>query len=126
MQELIDTLSQGWRAERSLSQMTLGNLIKELEKHQEDKMIKNAVNLHSYRGYYCDLAIQPAEGERLVRDLIKDLKESLGNTFTGYKGGDFYMNEHTPMWLANYGNTGLKIVGIIEGDVLSFKIAEDN
>ena len=37
MQELINELSKGWRAERSLSQMTLGRFISELEKLPQDK-----------------------------------------------------------------------------------------
>lgn len=37
MQGLIDELSKGWRAQRSLSQMTLGKFIEELENLPQDK-----------------------------------------------------------------------------------------
>lgn len=127
MQELINELSKGWRAERSLSQMTLGRLISELEKLPQEKEIENVCSPHSYRGYYSDLALEKGEGQRTVGSLLEQLKsECLGETFEGYKGGDFYMDEHTPMWIADYGSCGVKIMGIRDGDILSFLTQEDN
>lgn len=36
-----------------------------------------------------------------ARDFIDKLKECLGKTFVGYKGGDFLMGKTTPVWVAN-------------------------
>lgn len=127
MQELINEWSRMWKVQRSLSQMTLGRFISELEKMAQDKEIKNICSPHSYRGYYSDLAFENESGTRTVDSLIKQLKnECLGQTFTGYKGGDFYMDKNTPMWIADYGSCGLKIMEIVEGNIISLSMMEDN
>lgn len=125
MQNLIDELSKGWRAERSLSQMTLGKFISELEKLPSEKQIENICSPHSYRGYYSDLSFKKHDGVQTVKTLLNTCKDCLGKTFTGYKGGDFIMDEDTPLWIAEYSRTGVKIMGIIEGDVLSFSTQDD-
>lgn len=46
---------------------------------------------------------------------LEMLKEAVGKTYEGYKGGDFEMTEDTPMWVANYryaDNTG--VMGVID------------
>lgn len=127
MQELIDELSKGWRAQRSLSQMTLGRFISELEELPQDKEIENICLPHSYRGYYSDLALKKESGTRTVGSLLEELKSKcLGQTFTGYKGGDFYMDENTPMWIAEYGSCGVKIMNIEEGEKLSLSTQDDD
>ena len=127
MQELINELSRGWRAERSLSQMTLGRFISELEKLPQDKEIENVCSPHSYRGYYSDLALEKESGKRTVASLVEQLKtECLGQTFTGYKGGDFYMDENTPMWIAEYGSCGVKIMSIEDGETFSLSTQDDD
>lgn len=40
-----------------------------------------------------------------VEDLLNKLKECIGKTFQGYKGGDFTMGKQTPVWVANYGDS---------------------
>ena len=120
-------LSKGWRAERSLSHMTLGRFISELEKLPQDKEIENVCEPHSYRGYYSDLALEKGSGTRTVASLIEQLKnECLGQTFTGYKGGDFYMDENTPMWVAECGFCGVKIMNIEDGETFSLSTQDDD
>ena len=34
------------------------------------------------------------------------LKLAIGEVFEGYKGGDYTMSKNTPVWVANYGNSG--------------------
>lgn len=127
MQNFINELSKGWKAERSLPQMTLGRFISELEKLPQNKEIENVCSPHSYRGYYSDLALEKESGTRTVVSLVEQLKnECLGQTFTGYKGGDFYMDEHTPLWIAKYSFCGVKIMEIIEGDVLTLSTQDDD
>jgi len=126
MQHIFNELSKGWRAERSLSQMTLGRFIKELESLPKDKEIENICDPHSYRGYYSDLSFERKEGTQTVEELLNICKQCLGETFTGYKGGEFYMDEHTPLWIAEYGNCGDKIMNIIDGTILIIETKEDN
>jgi hypothetical protein len=127
-QKIFDELIEGWRAKRSLSQFTIKTFIDELKKYPENKMIESLEQPHSYRGYYSDLSFKRFEGQMPVKDLLKVLQDDcLNKTFTGYKGGDFYMDEHTPVWIADYGYCGVKIIGI-QDDVnrLSFLTKEDD
>ncbi len=45
-------------------------------------------------------------------------KSSLGQTFRGYKGGDYTMSAHTDVWLAFYGSTGETIGPVLLGYML--------
>lgn len=78
----------------------------------------------SYRGYYSDLAIKFAPIDRYntnvmtCKEFTNKLKECIGKEFTGYKGGEFTMSEDTPVWVANYGNSGgTGIIGITETNI---------
>jgi len=126
MQNLINELAKGWRASRSLSQMTLYKFISLLETFPKDKQIENIGEPHSYRGYYSDLAFEKLEGTISVEDLLKILKnDCLSKTYTGYKGGDFFMDVNTPLWIAKYGCCGVKIIDIVDNDILTLSTAED-
>lgn len=35
--------------------------------------------------------------------MLEHAKSALGATFTGYKGGEYTMNEYTDCWIAEYG-----------------------
>lgn len=60
---------------------------------------------HSYRGYYSELAFEPAENVT-IQSMLDCAKEALGSTYTGWKGGDYVMNEYSDVYLANIGSTG--------------------
>jgi hypothetical protein len=121
MQEFVNKLSEQHRKERAESQMTLGGLISALEELPQDKEIENICQPHSYRGYYEDLALEIHAGARTVKSLLDDLKKNcLDRSFYGWKGGEFLMNENTPMWIAKDGCCGVKIMGIERGDIFSF------
>jgi hypothetical protein len=67
------------------------------------------VGLDSYRGYYEELAIEysAATANLLTAgEFVTDLESAIGNTYEGYKGGSFTMTERTPLWCANYGESG--------------------
>lgn len=56
-----------------------------------------------------------------VKHFVKMLKNIVGKTFTGYKGGDFLMGRQTPLWVANYGgsegfrkNNNTAIIDVLE------------
>ena len=66
----------------------------------------------SYRGYYEDLALEFGSTPINARELGVTLIRANGKEFTGYKGGEFYMDDDTAIWLANYGSCGRAITGI--------------
>jgi hypothetical protein len=48
-----------------------------------------------------------------LKDFVKELEETIGKTFTGWKGGEFTMSADTPVWVANDGNVGnTGVVGV--------------
>lgn len=89
---------------------TLGELITHLENLPETMVVKEGfLGPHSYRGYYEHLAFEPAENVQ-VRDMLADARYALGQTFHGWKGGEYLMIENTPCWLANDGECGVPMV----------------
>jgi hypothetical protein len=86
--------------------MYLKELIEFLAECEPTKEVKLGFGSpHSYRGYYQDLAFEPASNTT-VGAMLTAAKDSLGRTFTGYKGGDYTMSEYTDIWLAEWGSTG--------------------
>ena len=87
--------------------MTLGELISRLEAANPYHVVKRGFGrAHSYRGYYNDLAFEPASEPLTVGAMLDAVKHALGQTYTGYKGGTYKMDEFTEVWLAYYGSTG--------------------
>lgn len=72
--------------------------------------------IDSWRGIYAELALSfEYKGSKSLSEFIVMLKEAVGKTYTGYKGGDFTMSRHTPVWVANYGNSGnTAVVDIVD------------
>jgi hypothetical protein len=75
----------------------------------------------SYRGFYDQLALGFSEDRRadsgwLLRTpnaVIQELEQAIGQTYEGYKGGDFVMRVDTPLWVANTGESpGTGVIGI--------------
>lgn len=120
-------------------QLLLGEMILKLEAISDkskplyiDIRDLRPMGVDSWRGSYCELAIQtemigshntdevekeyPEYGMTIwktapigkenptVGEWIEVLKQAIGKTFTGYKGGDFLMGKNTPVWLAEYGD----------------------
>lgn len=78
-------------------------------------------DIRSYRGYYDHLALGYCldqwdnEDAITVKNLRDQLKNAVGKNYEGYKGGTFTMGPHTPVWIANYGQTyGSVIVNVQE------------
>lgn len=116
IQALMDGLNAQWQKERAESQMTLGKLIERLESLPPETML-NLSNPHSYRGYYSDLAFQM--GDKItIADALKMIRDTMGEVFEGYKGGEFQMGRNTPVWQANYGCCGRKIIDIRDDGTL--------
>jgi hypothetical protein len=86
--------------------MHLKQLIETLEKHDPAKRVPLGFGRpHSYRGYYSDLAFEPVENTT-VGGMLTAARSAMGATYTGYKGGEYQMDEWTTCWLANYGDCG--------------------
>lgn len=115
LQALVDGMSAQWQRERAETQITLGKLIEALEAMPADAQVANLDNEHSYRGYYEDLAFERLDGTRPASELLADCKAAMGQVFQGYKGGDFVMGALTPVWVANYGCCGAKLMAIYAG-----------
>jgi hypothetical protein len=112
LQAAFDGMSAQWQKERAASQMTLGRMIDTLSQMPIGARVANLSAAHSYRGYYCDLAFEQGEGTRPALDLLTDCRAAMGEVFTGYKGGDFLMGRTTPVWVADYGCCGVKLVAL--------------
>ncbi|MBP7109507.1 MAG: hypothetical protein KBA90_13200 [Chitinophagaceae bacterium] len=106
-------------------QLTLGELISKIEpiaakqkevieKYKEEADVRYdfeylfPTDIDSWRGSYNELALNfKTDGKGMyVTDFLKMLKETIGKKFTGYKGGEYIMDESTPIWVANNGNSG--------------------
>lgn len=101
-------------------QLTLGELILKLEpivksqKDGDEAIVRYdfeylfPTSIDSWRGSYDELALNfQTQGEEMkVSEFLNMLKECIGKTFTGYKGGDFTMHKGTPIWVANYSHSG--------------------
>ncbi len=85
--------------------MTLDELIAELEKLPPDLVVDGFNHAHSYRGYYDQLAFEPACGVT-IKSMLDECRYAEGRTFTGYKGGEFLMDGLTDCWLAEWGKLG--------------------
>ena len=118
-------------------QLSLGKLITEFESFKllkdngEVKTVRfdfgSAIptELASWRGSYDELALgyklsgyDSADdhfAECKADQLVKHLKEAIGKTYTGWKGGYYIMDESTPVWVDNPGDSGSTgIIGVID------------
>ncbi len=65
IQRLVDALSAEWQRDRANTQMTLGELVSQLELalargvSPDTPVIGISSECDSYRGYYCDIAFEP-------------------------------------------------------------------
>lgn len=98
--------------------MTLDQLIAALEAAPPDLRVPlGFTSPHSYRGYYSDLAFE-LKGDTTVGEMLDCAKSALGQTFHGYKGGQYTMRGHTDVWLAYEGRTGETIGPVLLGYML--------
>jgi len=114
MQLFINGLASQWQKERAETQLTLKGLINRLSELNQDLEVDGINQAHSYRGYYHDLAFELSGTKRKVSDILADVIACKGETFVGYKGGDFDMTNNTPVWIAEYGDIGMKIISVTD------------
>ena len=135
IQKILEVNSKEMRQAslRNSKQINLGTLIKELESidpfyehdgKQEEKKVEfdfpgnfTPSYIDSWRGSYCELALDYEQGEPIkIKAFIEMLKEAVGKTYAGYKGGDYLMSENTPVWVDHYGDSGHTGIIGVEGD----------
>jgi len=89
--------------------MDLGTLIKWLEIQHPDLVVKNGFSTpHSDRGDYYNVAFTP-EASAKLGDMLSHAKSAIGASFTGWKGGEYRMEEYTPCYIGRYGECGEEI-----------------
>lgn len=123
----LAAMSAVWREDRSKSGLTLGGLIIRLHELPQDMMMQSLFYPHSYRGYYDDLAFEPSQPSdvRKVSDQLADCKKIVGRVFNGYKGGDYTVRYETPVWIAEYGCCGKRLVAVTDDGSLITAPEED-
>jgi hypothetical protein len=109
---LFSTMKKAWQQDRADTQMTLCTLLKTLDGLHALDLVEGFKRPHSYRGYYDDVAFEPAGEKMKVCDLIAICKSAIGKTFEGWKGGSFEMDETTPVWIAERGESGKRLIAI--------------
>lgn len=110
--------------------ISLGELIALLEARPADNDVSFDFcglmpgSVGSYRGYYDHLALDyhsDYSKRPTVADLLAELRGAVGKIYEGYKGGDFRMDESTPVWVSQYGEShstavlGVKALGELDG-----------
>lgn len=112
IQWMVGGLSAALQRERSKTQMTLGDMIAALRKMPPDSVVANIREPCSYRGYYSDLAFSRGNGTRPAADLLAEAMGCMGQIFSGYKGGEYLMGATTPVWIAEYGECGDRLMAL--------------
>ncbi len=64
----------------------------------------------SYRGDYSQLAFAPTKNVT-VASMLQHARSALGQTFEGYKGGEFKMDKWTDCYINEYGESGGDRIG---------------
>lgn len=105
--------------------MTLGELIKALEKRPRDERVRfdfadyEPTDLRSYRGDYSHAALGWREraGDGVTAGLFRGmLRESIGQDLEGWKGPGGKIGSSTPVWVANSAGdcTHTALVGLVD------------
>ena len=112
---------------RAHRQMTLGSLIKALQRERVGLLVKITDKhypgrSHSYFGYHTDLAFEPTEEPVTVAEFLKECEDSVGKSFITadhfdefYK--DYVMQISAPLWISTLGQASTKgIVDLVPTD----------
>jgi len=89
--------------------LTVEDLLLLLEKSGQpyQTISEEGLGLGSYRGDYHQLAVGEPGDIHTVGDLVRALRRVVEDrpTFEGYKGGEFQMDRHVLVFLADYGDS---------------------
>jgi hypothetical protein len=108
-------------------QMSLGSLIKALQRERVGLLVKITDKhypgrSHSYFGYHTDLAFEPVEEPVTVAEFLKECEDAVGKSFITadhfdefYK--DYVMQIGAPLWISTLGQASKKgIVDLVPTD----------
>ena len=127
--EIIDKIRKGIPRfkQHGKYQMSLGALIKALQKERVGLLVKITDKhypgrSHSYFGYHTDLAFEPTEEPVTVAEFLKECEDSVGKSFITadhfdefYK--DYVMQINAPLWISTLGQASQKgIVDLVPTD----------
>ncbi len=127
--EIIDKIRKGIPRfkQHGQYQMSLGALIKALQKERVGLLVKITDKhypgrSHSYFGYHTDLAFEPTEDPITVAEFLKECEDSVGKSFITadhfdefYK--DYVMQIGAPLWISTLGQASQKgIVDLVPTD----------
>lgn len=89
--------------------INLGELLKRLNQENPNNYLSFGLGYaHSNRGYYDEIGFEIVENVS-IKEMKLLIKDVIGRTFTGYKGGKYTYNENTLINLSSYGNCGGKL-----------------
>lgn len=125
--------------------LTLGELLEKLEAIEPDyetydkKIAPKHVyfnygslvptDFDSWRGVYAEIAIgyglRGYDGDAeltTLADFTQKVRDAIGSTYEGWKGGEYTMNESTPVWIDNSGNYTNTMLVDVQSDKYSVKL----
>jgi len=77
--------------------MTLGEYIEKLKTLDPEKKVPIGLGgPHSWRGRYDELAFEPVK-DTTVKEMLEAAESALNSYQHGWKGGDYFMTEETPI-----------------------------
>lgn len=127
IEQLMKVMSDARK--QSAGNLAIGEMLKKLNNFNDDEKVTFSDGkffdgtYDSYRGYYEDMYLgwdDEDKGFNTVGQLKETLNKALDDGgMTGYKGGEFSINNSTLVWFSNYGSTGDMIVDIqkINGEI---------
>lgn len=130
MQAFLDAMKAELTANNAeAGQMTLGELHAELAKMPPRAEVLIQLRpgadkwgwlgeIDSYRGYYKDAMLETDGHPGSVAGFLTTIELAIGEYFTGYKGGEYYFDESTPVWADEYSlASGHMVTGVeLRGD----------
>lgn len=99
---------------------TLGELSLKLTPLPHDKLVRfsngsHPNNFHSYRGYYKQVAIEETMLELDCSAFLQQVDDAIGQTYEGWKGGDYTMHRGTFVFVSEEGTaSGIMITDVVE------------
>lgn len=86
--------------------MSLGMVLAHLKSLPPSAKVPTFCDAHSYRGYYECIGVQPTNETTTVAESIDFFKSINGQTYFGWKGGEFYMQLVSRVFIASEGSCG--------------------
>lgn len=92
---------------------TLRTLVDTLTSLDNEAMVFGVdLSVSSYRGYYDRVGFEPANIKVNAHVWATYLKDVIGRTMVGYKGGLYQITDDKPIYIAPWGETGPAIIGM--------------